>query len=175
MAHSGFLSDPEYTRRSQDESVSGKWTFNNEITFKKVIRGTAIATYYADLAEYYEHSMTELLPAGTLVKFGGKKEITKTSGKDNDFFGVISSQPGLVLNHLVGENHLPVALCGRVPCRVTGNIKKFDKLTLSKIPGVAKKKSWLDVILFKPTIGVALEAKEEKTEKLIEIFVHAHL
>ena len=175
MAHSGFISDPEYTRRSQDESVVGKWSFENEITFKKVIRGTAIATYYADLAEYYEHSMTELLPAGTLVKFGGEKEITKTSGKDNDFFGVISSNPGLVLNHLVGENHLPVALCGRVPCRVRGQINRFAKLTLSKVPGVAKRKTWLDTLLGKPTIGVALESKSDNTEKLIEIFVHAHL
>lgn len=175
MAHSGFISDPEYTRRSQNEEVSGKWVFKDAITFEKVIRGTAIATYYADLAEYYEHSSIELLPIGTLVKFGGEKEITKTSSNDFDYFGVISSKPGLVLNHRENDNFLPVALCGKVPCRVKGKIKKFDKLTTSNIAGVAKKKTWLDKLLFKPTIGTALENKSESTEKLIEIFVHAHI
>ena len=175
MAHSGFISDPEYTRKSQPEIITGEWSFTQEITFDKVIKGRALAAYYADLAEYYEHSMLELLPAGTLVKFGGEKEITKTTGTDNNFFGVISSKPGLILNHMVSENHLPVALCGRVPCRVRGHVNKFDKLTISKIPGVAKKKTWLDVLLGRPTIGTALESKKDNTEKLIEIFVHAHL
>lgn len=175
MAHSGFISDPDYARKSQAETISGEWTFKNPTTFEKTIQGTAMAAYYADLAEYYEHSILELLPAGTLVKFGGTKEITKTTGRDNDFFGVISSKPGLILNLMESENHLPVALCGRVPCRVTGKINKFDKLTLSKVPGVAKKKTLLDTLLGKPTIGTSLESKSDNTEKLIEIFVHAHL
>lgn len=175
MAHSGFISDPEYTRRSQDESVTGKWVFKDVTTFEKVIRGTAIATYYADLAEYYEHSSIESLPTGTLVKFGGEKEITKTSSNGHSFFGIISSNPGLILNQRENENYLPVALCGKVPCRVKGKIKKFDKLTTSKFKGVAKKKTWLDKLLFKPTIGTSLQDKTENTEKLIEIFVHAHI
>ena len=126
MAHSGFISDPEYTRRSQDENITGKWVFEDEISFEKVVRGTAIATYYADLAEYYEHSSIESLPIGTLVKFGGEKEITKTSSNGRSFFGIISSKPGIVLNQQENENYLPVALCGKVPCRIKGKIKKFD-------------------------------------------------
>jgi len=66
-------------------------------------------------------------------------------------------------------------LCGRVPCRVTGLVNKFDKLTTSKIPGVAKKKTLLDVLLFKPTVGIALENKSHTTENLIEIFIHSHI
>lgn len=175
MAHSGFLSDPEYTRRSQDENVTGCWTFENEITFDKVIRGTAIATYYGDLAEYYSCSESELLPIGTLVQFGGENEITKTNSNGYDFFGVISSKPGVTLNHIISDKHLPVALCGRTPCRVKGKINKFDKLTTSNHKGVAKKKTWLDTLLLKPTVGVSLEDNEDTKEKLIEIFVHAHI
>ena len=131
MAYSGFLSDPDYSRKSQDETITGKWVFKNEIT--------------------------------------------KTSKNDRRCFGVISSEPGFVLNEKESDNHLPVALTGRVPCRVKGLVSKFDKLTTSKIPGVAKKKTLWDTICLKPTIGVALESKDKKTEKLIEIFVKAHI
>ena len=176
MAYSGFISDPEYTRRNQDENISGKWVFENETTFKKVVRGTAIATYYGDLAEYYEYSLSENIPMGSLVKFGGQKDITKTKSNDYDFFGIISTNPGVELKSKPKDrDFLPVALGGRVPCRVTGKIKKFDKLTTSKIPGVAKKKSFIDYILFKPTIGVALESKNKKIEKSIEIFLHSKI
>ena len=43
MAYSGFLSDPDYSRKSQDETITGKWVFKNEINFEKVIKGTAVA------------------------------------------------------------------------------------------------------------------------------------
>ena len=175
MSYSGFVSDPEYTRRSQDENVTGNWTFEHIVTCKEAIRGTAIATYYGDLAEYYTHSVMEQIPVGTLVKFGGEKEITKTQPNDKHCFGIISSKPGIELNKKTQEGALPVALCGKVPCRVSGTIKKFEKLTTSKIAGVAKKKTFLDWLLFKPTIGISLEEKTKKTEKLIEIFMHAHI
>lgn len=175
MAHSGFIADPEYARKSQNEIITGKWEFQDSITFDKVIRGTAIATYYADLAEYYEHDISEILPTGTLVKFGGTKEITKTDSNGHLFFGIISTKPGVILNTNDSEDFLPVALCGKVPCRVTGIVKKFDKLTTSKIKGVAKRKTFIDTLLGKPTIGVSLENKSIKTEKLIEIFVKAQV
>lgn len=176
MAYSGFISSPEYTRKNIDEKITGEWIFENEITFKKVIKGTALATYYGDLAEYYKQSSNEIIPCGSLIKFGGYEEITKTQKNDYNFFGVISSDPAIQLNTKPSENnYLPVALCGRVPCRVKGIIKKFDKLTTSKIPGVAKKKTLLDNILMKPTIGIALENKTNKKEKLIEIFIQSKL
>lgn len=176
MAYSGFISSPEYTRKNTDEHITGEWVFKNTITFSKVIKGTALATYYGDLAEYYKPSSLEYIPVGSLVKFGGSEEITKTKPNDMEFFGIISSNPAIELNAKPKEdNYLPVALCGRVPCRITGNIKKFDKLTISKIPGVAKKKTFIDKLLLKPTIGVALENKTKKQESLIEIFIHSHL
>lgn len=175
MSYSGFISNPEYTRRSQNETISGEWTFEHAITFEEVIHGTAIATYYGDLAEYYKHSSDEHIPTGTLVKFGGSEEITKTNANDRHIFGIISTKPGVELNKQNEPNCVPVALCGKVPCRVTGLVKKFDKLTTSNVKGVAKKKTWLDTLLLKPTVGIALQDNNKKTEKLIEIFFHTHI
>lgn len=175
MAYSGFVANPEYTRRGIDEDVTGKWNFKNEITFEKVIRGTAMAAYCADIAENYKYDFSELIPVGSLVKFGGNEEITKTCPHDRNFFGIISSNPAFVLNEKKEKNFLPVALTGRVPCRVTGKIKKFSKLTVSHVYGVAKKKTLLDYLLFKPTIGILLEEKTNSIEELKEIFVIAKI
>ena len=176
MAYSGFISSPEYTRKNTDEHITGEWIFKNTITFEKVIKGTALATYYGDLAEYYKPSSLECIPVGSLVKFGGCEEITKTQKNDKNFFGIISSNPAIELNAKPQEeNYLPVALCGRVPCRTKGTIKKFDKLTISDIPGVAKKKTFIDKLLLKPTIGISLQDKKQKQESLVEIFIHSHL
>lgn len=174
MAYGGFISDPEYTRRTENETISGEWLFKSTTTFEKAIRGTTLSTYYGDLAEYYEYDSNELLPEGTLVKFGGTKEITKTKTNDRCFFGVISSNPGVSLNNSGKNNYAPVALCGKIPCRTNGKIKKFDKLTTSSVVGVAKKKTFIDTLLGKPTIGVSLEDKNDNSEKLINIFVRAN-
>lgn len=174
MAYSGFIANPEYTRRTQNEIIVGDWTFTGEVTAEKVIRGLGLATYYGDLAEYYDYDIQEVIPQGTLVKFGGKEEITKCQPNDTEYFGVISTNPGVELNKddkKLKQSHIPVALCGKVPCRTRGKVKKFDKLTTSKIAGVAKKKTLLDTLLLKPTIGIALESKNDLSEKLISIFV----
>lgn len=173
MAYTGFLSDEDYARKSLDETVNGKWVFENSIEFKKLIQGTTYASYYADLAEYYECESNEMIPVGSLVSFGGNKEITKTAPNSHRYFGIVSTSPAFVLNNKESDHHLPIALTGRVPARVRGIVKKFDKLTTSKVPGVLKSKSWLDTILFKPTVGIALKEKSEKTEKIIEIFMRA--
>ena len=51
---------------------------------------------------------------------------------------------------------MELALLGRVPCSVVGNISKGDRLVSSDIPGVARK---LDSDLYQPgcIIGKALE------------------
>ena len=98
MAYSGFLSDEDYARKSLDETINGKWVFKDQVEFEKLIKGTTYASYYADLAEYYECESNELIPIGTLVSFGGKKEITKTSPNSRSYFGIVSTSPAFVLN-----------------------------------------------------------------------------
>jgi len=103
-----------------------------------VMTGTATAARYADLAERYEADK-EYKP-GTVVIFGGDKEITQSSKyMDRRVAGVVSTNPAHLMNSEAGNDktHPPVALQGRVPCRVVGKIQKGDLLVTSSIPGVA--------------------------------------
>ena len=169
MAYTGFISDPTYCRKNEKTTITEEWTF------QKTIKGTALNALWGDVAEYYKCNKNEVIVPGTLVRFGGKYEITKTKSNGRSVFGVISSNPGVVLNKEYEDICEMVALVGRVPVRVIGKIKKFQKLTTSSIPGVAKKKTLLDILLFKPTIGVSLETSSKDNEKLIESFVHASI
>ena len=100
--------------------------------------GTATAARYADLAERY--ATDNEYPVGTVVVFGGDKEITVSNIKmDTRVAGVISANPAYMMNCEAGSDatHPYVALAGRVPCRVVGKIKKGDMLVSSGIAGVA--------------------------------------
>ena len=94
----------------------------------------SITSFGADVAEKYR-SDAEYAP-GTVVIFGGDAEITiSTEHMDRRVAGVISTDPGYLMN---GEiSGLPVALQGRVPCKVVGLIYKGDMMVSSGIPGVA--------------------------------------
>ena len=116
---------------SGSNTFTGNNTYTGINTFNKVVQGTAFRTYWGDLAEIYETDKE--YPKGTLVKFGGDKEITIADTQVN---AVISSEPGLILN-TQNKTGQAIALIGRVPVRVIGNCKKFDYLTLSDVPGVA--------------------------------------
>ena len=100
----------------------------------QVINGTAYRAYWGDLAEYYDADNE--YPVGTLMTFGGNKEVTIAT---EDCNAVVSSNPGVILNNgETFEHPCKLALCGRVPVRTIGKVNKFDYLTLSEIPGVAR-------------------------------------
>lgn len=97
--------------------------------FSKDINGTAMRTRWGDLAEYY--SSDKDYEPGTLVRFGGEKEVTVANASAN---AVVTSNPGLVLNEEMrmrtnGPKHpVGLALAGRVPVKVWGGCAKFDLL-----------------------------------------------
>ena len=132
-------------------------------TFEKTINGTAYRAQWGDLAEIY--SADAKYEPGTLVKFGGGKEITVASGKAN---GVVTSNPGVVLNDADGhqmEFPTGIALVGRVPVKVRGKVRKFDKIVLSRTdPGIGVVYNFAY-----PTdvIARALEDNAEPGEKLV--------
>ena len=76
---------------------------------------------------------------GTVVIFGGEKEITISNlGNDSRVAGVISENPAYLMN--ADSEGLPVALMGKVKCKVSGFINKGDMLsTHAQHKGVAKK------------------------------------
>ena len=135
-----------------------------------IMTGTATAARYADLAERY--AADQEYPVGTVVVFGGDKEITTTSTKmDTAVAGVISANPAFRMNCEAGEDatHPYVALAGRVPCRVAGKIKKGNILVTSGIPGVAV--AAVGDIKVGSMIGKALEDYDSDHIGTIEVAV----
>ena len=101
------------------------------------VHAKATSAQYADLAGGYESDAD--YEVGTVVIFGGEKEITVSSmGADPRVAGVISENPAYLMNSEVKGQ--AVALQGKVPCKVIGQISKGDMLvTHSQHPGVARK------------------------------------
>lgn len=96
---------------------------NGDIWFR-VGTGVATAARYADLAEKYLTDR-EYEP-GTVIAIGGESEVTEASYGERAI-GVISANPGVMMNKdLEGGQY--VALKGRVPVKVQGEVKKKQRL-----------------------------------------------
>jgi hypothetical protein len=127
----------------------------------------ATQAQYADLAEIY--TTDQQYPAGTVVIFGGAQEVTQSlDSHDTRIAGVVSTDPAYLMNST--ETGVPVALQGRVPCRVLGPVSKGDRVVSSHISGVAQA---LDPIHYQPgcIIGKALQSIETTTISTIEVVV----
>jgi hypothetical protein len=130
------------------------------------IYAKATSAQYADLAEIYETDAE--YEVGTVVVFGGDKEVTiSTEGNDPRVAGVISEKPAYLMNsESAGQ---PVALMGKVPCKVVGHIIKGDMLSTDPSNnGVAKKTHDPQV---GEVIGKALENYDSEEIGTINIVV----
>jgi hypothetical protein len=98
--------------------------------------GVATSAQYADLAEKYTAD-AEYAP-GTVVSFGGAAEVTASTDADTRVAGVVSTNPAFTMNNeLIADHVVTVAFTGRVPCRVTGTVRKGD-LMVSAGNGLAR-------------------------------------
>jgi hypothetical protein len=131
---------------------------------------TATTALYADVAERFA-SDQEYAP-GTVVELGGTAEITcsNTDLSDN-VFGVISTQAAYLMNGGAGPDatHPPVAMTGRVPVRVTGIVRKGDRL-VSAGNGLARAAQPGEATAFN-TVGRALHDKLEDNQGTVEAIV----
>ena len=125
-----------------------------------VVYAKATSAQYADLAEVYESDGK--YDVGTVVVFGGEKEITQCNGgNDTRVAGVISENPAYLMNSDAdGQN---VALKGRVPVRVTGPVDKGQSVFAGKT-GTATTIIENGALI----VGVALESNASASEKLVE-------
>lgn len=99
-------------------TITGNWTLT---------AGSKLQSTYADLAENY--LADDLYPPGTVLEFGGVKEVTLATDGTTRVAGVVSTNPAYVMNAAAaGPLVTQLALQGRVPCMVTGNISKGDML-----------------------------------------------
>jgi hypothetical protein len=113
-------------------TITGRWTLTGSSPNESRLQ----ATYSADLAEYYEGDKE--YEVGTVLVFGGDKEVTLTNIKgDTRVAGVVSNTAAFVMYDACPGHKNLVALQGRVPCRVVGKIRKGDMLVTSGIAGVA--------------------------------------
>ena len=129
--------------------ISGAWT---------LAAGARLQATYADLAERFEAD--NIYEQGTVVELGGAKEITAVIEELSDkVFGVISSTAAYMMNSMAGsdETHPPVAISGRVPVKVTGKVRKGDRL-VSAGGGIARAANKGEATSFN-TIGRSLTDK----------------
>jgi hypothetical protein len=139
-------------------NVDTGFTFNpgTNTLATNFFNGLASSARYADLAERY--AADAVYDHGTVVVIGGNAEITTTSKRANiSVAGVISKDPAFKMNSEAGSDltHPYVALKGRVPCKVTGEIKKGELLVSSQFSGHAE--SWKNGDDPNAVIGKALE------------------
>jgi len=99
-------------------NITGNWTLST---------GSRLQATYADLAEYYEAD--KHYKPGTVLAFGGEKEVTIADIGTTKVAGIVSTNPAYVMNgSCAGKHTVALALQGRVPCQVRGSIKKGDML-----------------------------------------------
>src|SRR6056300_483952 len=133
-----------------------------------VITATTTTARYADLAEKYA-SDADYDP-GTVLVFGGDEEVTECTTKYNKrIAGIVSTDPAYLMNS--EGSGVTVALLGRVPCKVIGEIRKGDLMVASSVIGHAE--AWRDES--NPPagsiIGKALENKTGAGADIIEVVV----
>lgn len=125
---------------------------------------TANHAKWSDLAEYYlADSQYE---PGTLVRFGGTAEITEATVDEVN--AVVTSKPAFLMNYGLADNPngVAIALAGRVPIKVVGKTKKFDKIVSAGRYGQAALAPGKQKV-----IGIALEDNDDEQPKLVECVV----
>jgi hypothetical protein len=127
-----------------------------------IFSGTASAANYADLAEKYLADAE--YETGTVVIVGGEKEVTAcTIG--TRAFGAVSANPAFMMNKDL-EGGTYIALKGRVPVKVTGNIIKGQRLVAGE-NGTAQAAYGNSNEVF----AIALETNSDAGIKLVECVI----
>ena len=142
-------------------TVTGNWTLS---------AGSRLNATYADLAERF--SADDIYDAGTVVEIGGPQEITAVKYElSEDVFGVVSNTAAYLMNAGAGNDnsHPPIAVSGRVDVKVTGIIKKGQRL-VSAGNGIARAALPGEATAFN-TIGRALADKNTDDLGTVEAIV----
>ena len=149
---------------------NGVGNLGSSSSYFNTVFATATTALYADVAERFEAD--EILAPGTVVELGGEKEITRSLLDLSDtVFGVISTRPAYTMNGGAGDDdtHPKVAMTGRVPVQVVGNINKGDRL-VSAGNGLARAAKPGEATAFN-VIGRSLETKHNDGLHMVEAIV----
>tara|TARA_R110000823_G_scaffold20306_4_gene62258 strand:+ start:2727 stop:4208 length:1482 start_codon:yes stop_codon:yes gene_type:complete len=137
--------------------------------------GVAVGALYSDLAErYFADAVYE---PGTVLTLGGEQEVTLCNEENSiDVFGVVSTDPAYLMNSLDGiEDIRPtpaIAMVGRVPVKVTGQVKKGQRL-VSAANGYAQAAP--ENVNPLAIIGRSLEDKLNDAQGVVEAVVRINI
>ena len=138
-----------------NNNANGVGNIGSSSKYFNTIFATATTALYADLSEKFTSDSD--YPSGTVVVFGGNKQVTvATTYADPHAAGIVSTDPAYLMNAGLTETAVSLALAGQVPCFVMGPVHKGDLLTTSDTEGYACKldpKDWQPGV----AIGKALE------------------
>jgi hypothetical protein len=161
---------PNLTWNGTTLYTNGLISATGDITSSGNVAALNFNSTSADLAENYEAD-ADYKP-GTVVIFGGDKEITVSSKSHNTAVaGIVSTAPSYLMNAgQSGKWILPVALTGRVPCFVQGPVGKGTVLVTGTVPGTAIA---IDASKFEPgcVVGKSLEIINSTDVVTIEVAV----
>ena len=138
---------------------------NSAVGFNTV-HAKSTSAQYADVAERY--TTDKIYEPGTVVVIGGDSEATEcTKSNDHAVLGIISTDPAVKMNQSIDGQD--IALLGRVPCKVTGQVNRGDLLVTSATPGHAEARS--SEYVPGSIIGKALETKQTQDAGIVEVAV----
>ena len=153
-----------------NNQANGVGNIGSPTGYFNTIHARATSAQYADVAERFAADAD--YDAGTVVELGGSAEITKVGVDLSDkVFGVISTRAAYLMNAAAGTDntHPPVAMTGRVPVKVLGQVNKGDRL-VSAGNGVARAAAAGEASAFN-TIGRALANKLDAGLGTVEAIV----
>jgi hypothetical protein len=114
----------------------GANTYRFQVNSSGVATVTATSARYADLAENY--TSDQQYDYGIVLMIGGDEEVTIADADTQRLAGVVSQNPAYLMNsECEGKHVVAIALQGRTPVRVKGNVRKGDFL-VSAGDGYAK-------------------------------------
>lgn len=163
VADSVVDSDPNYKSAKRGpigNSIAAR-TADGDL-FARLFDGTATAARYADLAEKY--LADKEYEVGTVVAVGGEAEVTAAKYGDRAI-GVVSANPAFMMNKDL-EGGTYIALKGRVPVKVTGAVRKGQRLVAANDgTAVAAVPHANDIF------AVSLESSDDTGVKMIEAVI----
>ena len=164
------LSEATITNGLLNGNANGVGNIGNASTYFNTVFAKATSAQYADVAELYraDHDYR----SGTVLEIGGAAEVTQTTEiASQRLAGVVSTNPAFIMNNVANSvDMVQVALLGRVPCLVTGQVRRGDLLCSSDIAGHAMA---MPVDQYRPgaVVGKALEDHHSDGAGQIEIMV----
>ena len=139
-------------------SVEGTWTLT---------AGSSWQATFSDLAEWYDSDQD--YEPGTVLVFGGEFEVTmSTTANDTRVAGGVTTNPAFIMNVDRPGPSACLALQGKIPLKVIGQVQKGDLLVTSDVPGHAMVNNSAAPYT---VIGKALENKTTEEQGVIQVSI----